>query len=261
MQHQQTREIGSVRNKSHQQQRRPESPRPGVQVNTRYLNSTRGTYIFCTSVPDQRYILCTSEDGPLAEFMYLVFTRMPSEEYRRWLRSLLLCLCDALWVLINSLVWDINFSYCCYDSVVYSLSIYIYIYCVTVVVVDAGGGTGHVIQFGPPNPTLWHALCVSSTLDLTFSLLHTHLFLHTVFSLLWCLAFWGEWKVRIVWKGQDGVILKLQKRKLFFNYFILILMPERINLEVYFNWYCWCGCQKLWDFFVHLKLVWIWYCD
>ena len=34
------------------------------------------------------------EDVPLAEFMYLVFTRMPGESYRRWLRFLLLCLCD-----------------------------------------------------------------------------------------------------------------------------------------------------------------------
>ena len=29
------------------------------------------------------------------EFMYLVFTRMPGENYRRRLRSLLLCLCDV----------------------------------------------------------------------------------------------------------------------------------------------------------------------
>ena len=36
--------------------------------------------------------------------MYLVFTCMPSESYRRWLRSLLLYLCYVFWVLINSLV-------------------------------------------------------------------------------------------------------------------------------------------------------------
>ena len=31
------------------------------------------------------------EDVPLVEFMYLVFTRMPGESYRRRLWSLLLC--------------------------------------------------------------------------------------------------------------------------------------------------------------------------
>ena len=36
--------------------------------------------------------------------MYLVFPRMPGESYRRWLRSLLLCLCDVFRSLINSLV-------------------------------------------------------------------------------------------------------------------------------------------------------------
>ena len=44
------------------------------------------------------------EDVPLVEFMYLVFTRMPGESYRRRLRSLLLCLCDVFRTLINSLV-------------------------------------------------------------------------------------------------------------------------------------------------------------
>ena len=58
-------------------------------VNTRFINSTRGT---------------SSEDLPLVEFMYLVFTCMPGESYHRWLSSLLLCLCDVFWVLINSLV-------------------------------------------------------------------------------------------------------------------------------------------------------------
>ena len=33
------------------------------------------------------------ENAPLTEFMYLVFTRMPGESYRRQLRSLLLYLC------------------------------------------------------------------------------------------------------------------------------------------------------------------------
>ena len=40
---------------------------------------------------------------PLVEFMYLAFTRMPNESYRRRLRSLLLCLCDVFRALINSL--------------------------------------------------------------------------------------------------------------------------------------------------------------
>ena len=42
---------------------------------------------------------------PLVEFMYLVFTCMPGESYRRRLRSLSLYLCYILWVLINSLVF------------------------------------------------------------------------------------------------------------------------------------------------------------
>ena len=37
--------------------------------------------------------------------MYLVFTRMPGESYRRWLRSLLLYLCYVFRALINSLVY------------------------------------------------------------------------------------------------------------------------------------------------------------
>ena len=43
-----------------------------------------------------------AEDVPLAEFMYLVFTRLPGESYCRWLWFL--CLHNAFWVLINSLV-------------------------------------------------------------------------------------------------------------------------------------------------------------
>ena len=51
--------------------------------------------------------LCTFslfEDVPLVEFMYLVFTRMPGESYRRRLRSLLLHLCYVIRALINSIV-------------------------------------------------------------------------------------------------------------------------------------------------------------
>ena len=36
--------------------------------------------------------------------MYIVFTRMPGESYRRRLRSLLLYICDVFRALINSLV-------------------------------------------------------------------------------------------------------------------------------------------------------------
>ena len=43
------------------------------------------------------------EDVTLVEFMYLVFTRIPVESYRRRLGSLL-GLCDVFRALINSLV-------------------------------------------------------------------------------------------------------------------------------------------------------------
>ena len=43
------------------------------------------------------------EDVPPVEFMYLVFTRMPGENYCRRLRSLLY-LCDVFRALINSIV-------------------------------------------------------------------------------------------------------------------------------------------------------------
>ena len=38
------------------------------------------------------------------EFVFLVFTGLPGESYRRQLMSLLLCLCEVFQVLINSLV-------------------------------------------------------------------------------------------------------------------------------------------------------------
>ena len=41
---------------------------------------------------------------PLVEFMYLVFTPMPGESYRRRHRSLLLCLCYVFRAPVNSLV-------------------------------------------------------------------------------------------------------------------------------------------------------------
>ena len=63
-----------------------------MRVNTRHINSARGT-------SSNVY-----EDVPLVEFMYLVFTRMPGESYRRRLGSLLLYLCCVFRALINSLV-------------------------------------------------------------------------------------------------------------------------------------------------------------
>ena len=62
-----------------------------MRVNTRYTHSTGGTSSF------ENF-----EDVPLVEFMYLVFTRMPGESYRRRLRSLLLYLCYVFRTLINS---------------------------------------------------------------------------------------------------------------------------------------------------------------
>ena len=44
------------------------------------------------------------KDIPLVEFMYLVFTRIPGESYRKRLWSLLLYLCYVFRALINSLV-------------------------------------------------------------------------------------------------------------------------------------------------------------
>ena len=46
---------------------------------------------------------CSAEDVALVEFLYLVFTRMPGESYRRRLMSLLAYLCDVFRALINSL--------------------------------------------------------------------------------------------------------------------------------------------------------------
>ena len=60
-----------------------------MHVNTRYINSTRGT---------------SSVHPLLVEFTSLVFTRMPGESYCRQLRSLWLYLGNAFGVLINSLL-------------------------------------------------------------------------------------------------------------------------------------------------------------
>ena len=82
-------------------------------VNTRYGNSTRGTF---SDVP--LYICtCMRMYMYLVEFMYLVFTCMPGKSYHRQLRSLLLCLCYRFQVLINSLkcvdsAWALWASFC-----------------------------------------------------------------------------------------------------------------------------------------------------
>ena len=49
------------------------------------------------------FLLNQHEDGPLVEFMYPVFTRMPGESYRRRFRFLLFCLCDVFRALIDDL--------------------------------------------------------------------------------------------------------------------------------------------------------------
>ena len=42
--------------------------------------------------------------------MYLVFTRIAGESYRRRLRSLLLCLCDVIRALLISLEWCLTYN-------------------------------------------------------------------------------------------------------------------------------------------------------
>ena len=55
--------------------------------------------------PTHKGVISSRKDNYiLVEFMYLVFTRMPGQSYRRRLRSLLLCLCYVFRALINSLV-------------------------------------------------------------------------------------------------------------------------------------------------------------
>ena len=49
-----------------------------------------------------------TEDVPLVEFMYLVFTRMPGESYHMRLRSLVLRSFDVCQALTNSLIWYIT---------------------------------------------------------------------------------------------------------------------------------------------------------
>ena len=98
---QHTRELISAQMTSHKHNNKDVSRlrlSPSICVNTRYINSTRGT-------SSDTQILRGTEDVPLVEFMYLVFTRMTiNESYgRRRLGSSLLCLCDVFRALINSL--------------------------------------------------------------------------------------------------------------------------------------------------------------
>ena len=60
-----------------------------------------------STVIDQPEDVDPVENVPLVEFMYLVFTRMPCESYRRRLRSLLY-LCYVFRALINSLLCGFN---------------------------------------------------------------------------------------------------------------------------------------------------------
>ena len=88
---QHARELLSAQKTSHNNNKDVSRLRfsPGICVNTRYINSTRGT-----SSGTQILRGRGTADVPLVEFMYLVFTHMPSECRRRRLRPLLLCLCD-----------------------------------------------------------------------------------------------------------------------------------------------------------------------
>ena len=55
--------------------------------------------IYC-SIPLYICLLFFLKHVPLVEFVYLVFTHVPGESYRRRLRSLLLCLCDVFQALL-----------------------------------------------------------------------------------------------------------------------------------------------------------------
>ena len=50
-------------------------------------------------------LLNYEEAVPLVVFMYLVFTHMLGESYRRQFRSLLLCSCDVFPAIINYFCW------------------------------------------------------------------------------------------------------------------------------------------------------------
>ena len=85
-------------------------PRTSTSTRTQLLSSAKATlalsvYVCLLFLPHILQWWLPPENVPLAEFMYLVFTRMPGESYRSRLRSLLLYF--GIWVfraLINSLV-------------------------------------------------------------------------------------------------------------------------------------------------------------
>ena len=95
MQNQRTRELISTWITYKVQQQRPDLPA---------VTLTSPACKYKVQKLHQRYTLlfCGTEDVPLVEFMYLVFTRRPGECYHRQLGSLLLCY--VFWVLTNSLV-------------------------------------------------------------------------------------------------------------------------------------------------------------
>ena len=68
-----------------------------------YLGASRPGNVQCSHL--QVSSSCSVSKGVLlVEFPYRVFSRLPGERYRRSLSSLLLCLCDVLRALSNSLV-------------------------------------------------------------------------------------------------------------------------------------------------------------
>ena len=69
-----------------------------------YLVFTRTSGVYVPCVYTYLWSLCTLCLHVPLEFMYLVFTCMPGENYRRRLRSLLLHLCYVFRALMNSLV-------------------------------------------------------------------------------------------------------------------------------------------------------------
>ena len=73
---------------------------------TRHRRIPQNSNVSITEMTGKVSLLSSSndEDVPLVEFMYLVFTRMSGESYRRRLRLLLLRLCEAFRALINSIV-------------------------------------------------------------------------------------------------------------------------------------------------------------
>ena len=76
-------------------------------VNTLEIRSTNTTtktwvYVPCMELIRWKYVAQVQQQRP--EFTYLVFTRMPGENYRRRLRSLLLYFCYVFPALINSSV-------------------------------------------------------------------------------------------------------------------------------------------------------------